>query len=469
MTFPADLAHIRIWKERVLDTKSPSFCGAKWYFSSIWLWRGWTASCHHNPPHQIDKADVMTVPSALHNTQKKINERGMMQRGEKPLDCQYCWIVESAGSDVLPDRIWYSKGLGENQLQTAFDNKPNQHVNPTYLELGFDSTCNLACSYCCPDISTSWMKDIKQNGPYHNIQTDERQHYTTLGSGGDNFTYGEANPYVDAFFKYWETDLHKSLSKIHITGGEPVMSGHFWRFLDWLESNTAKSQALISIQTNLAYNAETLEKLLDKISKIKKTRFSICTSNESTANQTEYVRDGLQWQQWCANIDTLIASKLVKRIEIFSTISAVSLYGFVDFLQWLVDKKQQTNKFYFDLYVSYVRWPTFQSVVILPYEIRKYHSEQIQSFVEQNKQWFSDQEQNFLTRLSTYLIEISAPHKGSIISNGTLDFDQQTYDHSLIAMQKDFKSFFTQYDQRRNKNFSMTFPSLAEWYDSIQV
>ena len=33
----------------------------------------------------------------------------------------------------------------------------------------------------------------------------------------------------------------------------------------------------------------------------------------------------------------------------------------------------------------------------------------------------------------------------------------------------DFKSFYMQYDIRRNKNFIKTFPQLRDWYDSIQL
>ena len=33
----------------------------------------------------------------------------------------------------------------------------------------------------------------------------------------------------------------------------------------------------------------------------------------------------------------------------------------------------------------------------------------------------------------------------------------------------DFKHFYTQYDQRRGKDFSAAFPELQEWYDTIQV
>lgn len=468
MTFPKNLSVIKRWKEENLNSKSQTFCGAKWYHSSIWLWRGWTASCHHNPPHQIDKVEIAQTPSALHNTSKKINERAMMQRGEKPMDCQYCWAIQDIDSDLIPDRVVYSKGISSKNLQIAFENPPETHVNPTHIELGFDSTCNLACSYCCPDISSSWVRDIKQNGIYQNILTDERGHYTHAGSTGDNYGYGEENPYTEAFFKWWETDLHQSVTNMSITGGEPLMSGHFWKFLDWLEKNSDKTRVQISIQTNLAYDSDTLNRFLDKISKIK-LKFRISTSAESIGTKAEYVRDGLNWDQWCKNIDTLIDSKRIQNIEIFSTLSALSLNGFVEFLTWLVEKKKQVGKLYFNLYISYVRWPTFQNIMTLPMEKRKQHSIELQKFFEDNHQWFSDREQTYIHRLISYLVEMQSPHRGSVISDGTLNFETQDFDHNLSAMQNDFKSFFSQYDHRRSKDFAVTFPNLAEWYDSIQV
>jgi hypothetical protein len=38
---------------------------------------------------------------------------------------------------------------------------------------------------------------------------------------------------------------------------------------------------------------------------------------------------------------------------------------------------------------------------------------------------------------------------------------------SIESRERDFKSFYTQYDVRRNKNFIETFPMLKEWWDSI--
>ena len=59
------------YKERVLDTKSSSFCGAKWYYATVWLDTGQTTACHHPLPHQIDADEVLKNPKLLSNTPQK--------------------------------------------------------------------------------------------------------------------------------------------------------------------------------------------------------------------------------------------------------------------------------------------------------------------------------------------------------------------------------------------------------------
>ena len=63
------------YKTRVLDPKSKSFCGAKWYNATIWLGSGMTTSCHHPLPHKVSVEDVIANPKALHNTPQKKEER----------------------------------------------------------------------------------------------------------------------------------------------------------------------------------------------------------------------------------------------------------------------------------------------------------------------------------------------------------------------------------------------------------
>ena len=79
------------YKRRVIDVKSQSFCGAKWYNATIWLGSGQTTSCHHPLPHAIDVQEIVFNPKAIHNTVEKKEQRRQMQVGERPSGCEYCW------------------------------------------------------------------------------------------------------------------------------------------------------------------------------------------------------------------------------------------------------------------------------------------------------------------------------------------------------------------------------------------
>ena len=102
------------FKKQKLDTKSASFCGAKWYNATIWLGSGMTTSCHHPLPHKIDLEEIKRNPSAIHNTRQKKEQRRQMQCGERPAGCEYCWKIEDIGRDAISDRVYKSKIYTDN-------------------------------------------------------------------------------------------------------------------------------------------------------------------------------------------------------------------------------------------------------------------------------------------------------------------------------------------------------------------
>ena len=97
------------FKHDVLDTKSASFCAAKWFNATIWLGSGMTTSCHHPPAHKIDAEEIKTNPRAIHNTVEKKLDRIAMQNGTRPKGCEYCWKIEDMGRDAISDRLYKSK------------------------------------------------------------------------------------------------------------------------------------------------------------------------------------------------------------------------------------------------------------------------------------------------------------------------------------------------------------------------
>jgi len=460
----------REWKDRVLNSKSPSFCGAKWYNASVWLQQGWTTSCHHNPPHAIDIEEIKKNPRALHNTSVKKNERAMMQRGEKPANCQFCWVMEETDPNNLADRYWLSTIASEEQLQSAFDAPADQDVDLLYLEIAFDRTCQLACSYCCPSISSSWATDVRNNGAYEGLETDRRQHY--VSPCDDSMTSGpnEVNQYAEAFFQWWEDSLAASLKQLRITGGEPMMSPHMWRLLDWLEKNPSKATCRIEITTNLAYDDKVVDKMLDKISRIDLPVWTY-VSSESVGAQGEYVRDGLDWQQWERNLDRLIASKDIGDISIIGTINAPNADGFVDFLKWLVEKKKtakpQGKNLMFT--INPVRFPTFQNIVVLPEDVRETIANEIDEFMASTDvlDVIDHLERDHIQRISKYIRNVVDPHKEDVTKHDLTPYELQQGQNDIKLLQQDFKRFFEQYDRRRNKNFAVTFPRLAEWYNNL--
>ena len=439
------------YKTRVLDSLSPTFCGAKWYNATIWLGSGMTTSCHHPPAHRVDANKLQNNPKLLHNTDQKKQDRQMMQSGERPPGCEYCWKIEDMGRDAVSDRVYKSKIYAKEDLIAAKNLPADADVDLKTLEIAFDRTCQFACSYCNPAFSSTWVKDIRTSGPYQNLISDGRNHFTHEHDSAQLYKFGETNPYVDAFFQWWETDLHRTLTELRITGGEPLMSGYTWKLLDWFRLNRGKSTARLAINSNLGMQSDDVSKLLDRASDVE---LDLYTSNESLQGHAEYIRDGLDWNQWMRNMTMLCESGRLRELHVMCTINALCLESLPEFLDQLVEWKKQYGKDFPNFTLNILRFPSFQSALVLPENIKTLHKNRLVSWLSthQNQDYLHEHEINHVLRLIDYLDVVKTPHSDS--------FDMQ-------KLHNDFKQFYSQYDQRRGKNFALTFPGLKDWYKNL--
>jgi organic radical activating enzyme len=440
------------FRQQILDTKSASFCAAKWYNATIWLGSGQTTSCHHPLPHAVDPEAIKLNPSALHNTPRKKQERAQMQRGERPGGCEYCWKIEDIGRDNISDRVYKSRIYSLEDLSQAYHTPADEDINLRTLEIAFDRTCQLACSYCNPAFSSTWVRDIRQHGAYVNLVSDGRNHFTHAHDSSQLYRYGETNPYVEAFFRWWETDLHQTLQELRITGGEPLMSGDTWKLLDWFCDNPGRSQTRLAINSNLGPGVD-LDRLLSATQNIP---LDLYTSMESVGLQAEYIRDGLDYSLWVQNMMRLIESQQLRGLHVMCTVNALCLESLPDLLTVFMRWKQEHGAEFPNFTLNILRFPSFQSALVLP----KYHRARYQHRLQQwLDQWGQDltiheHERNHVQRLIDYLDVVKTPHSES--------FDQASLSH-------DFGQFYSQYDQRRGKDFAQAFPNLKTWYESIQI
>ena len=440
------------FKHTVLDKLSSSFCAAKWYNATIWLGSGMTTSCHHPPAHLVDADQVQVNPKLLHNTDQKKDDRRKMLAGERPAGCEYCWKIEDMGVDAVSDRVYKSKIYPIHVLKEAHETPVEQDVNLRTLEIAFDRTCQFACSYCNPAFSSTWVRDIHQNGPYRNLESDGRNHFTHTHNSSQLYKFGEDNPYVTAFFKWWESDLHRTLQELRITGGEPLMSGHTWKLIDWFRENTGKSSTRLAINSNLGTDVD-IDRLLASTHNM---AIDLYTSNESISSQAEYIRDGLVWEDWTNNVERLLDSGQFRCIHVMCTINALCLDSLDQLLECIANWKIEYGRDVISFTLNILRFPSFQSPLVLPDALRTKYRDQLADFMVRHAgaDYMHEHEFNHLQRLIDYLDIVKTPHSDA--------FD-------MPKLLNDFKQFYSQYDQRRSKDFGLAFPNLKEWYDSIQV
>jgi hypothetical protein len=440
--------------KELLDSHSPSMCLAKWYNATIWLGSGQTTSCHHPLPHQADVKEIKFNPKAIHNTTHKKNERKQMQDGERPSGCEYCWKVEDIGRDNISDRIYKSVIYDDDLLKEAWEADYNDDVDLRTLEIAFDRTCQFACSYCNPAFSTTWVNDLKKNGNYINLHTDGRGHYDHLHDSAGLYDHDPSNPYIEAFFKWWESDLHRTLYELRVTGGEPLMSPHTWRLLDWFATNEKRNKDMrLAINSNLGGKDELIDRLVDKAQHV--DNLQIYTSNEAVGIQAEYIRDGLDWEQWVGNMHKLAKSGNFRALHVMCTINLLCLESLPEFLDWMLDFKAQYGKNFPVFSLNILRFPSFQSPTVMPDHMRQVRKDRLQAWFDKNKDspLLHQMELNQTQRLIDYLDVVKTPHKDA--------FERE-------KLEKDFKSFYQQYDQRRGKDFAKAFPDLMDWINSIE-
>lgn len=445
------------WREKHLNSISPSFCAAKWYNASLHLGHGYTSSCHLPLPHPVDLVQIQTNPSALHNTEHKKKARQMMLSGVRPAECSYCWKIEDIGRGNVSDRVYKSQIYREEDIAKLRDANWQDDVLLKTVEISFDRTCNFACSYCNAGYSTTWAKDIAKYGAYQNFASEGGGSYQADGSWAEPYgKHSENNPYVDAFLQWWP-ELSQSLEELRVTGGEASVSHNFWKFIEVMKQYPSPNMRF-AVNSNLGMDRELLEKVVALTHELPIKEFDLYTSNESFGPHAEYIRDGLIYEKWRDNLVYFIENAKFRAVTIMMTINSLCLFSITDFLDDMVVLKQKYgwHKPHVDLNI--LRWPGFMSPLALPDHLKNEVREKLKWWYDVHKHspLFNDGEKAQIERLIDYIEVVNKGH------NSVSD--------DKNALHHDFKSFYTQYDMRRKKDFRSTFPQpLVQWYDSLET
>jgi len=178
---------------------------------------------------------------------------------------------------------------------------------------------------------------------------------------------------------------------------------------------------------------------------------------EATAKQGEYIRDGLDYELWMSNIHRVLNEANISKLHMMMTINSLCLTTITEFMDEILDLRETYGSRAPTMTLNILRFPSFQSAAILPEEIKTHYKDKLNNWYlsERPQEMLSEGEKESVRRLIDYLDIVKTPHKNTA---------------ETPKLYNDFKSFFAQYDIRRDKDFATTFAGpLGDWFTSLEA
>jgi len=208
---------------------------------------------------------------------------------------------------------------------------------------------------------------------------------------------------------------------------------------------------------------EVFDKFLEKIKIIidekKVKNFKLFTSAEAYGKQAEYIRHGMNYDEWLSNMHK--AFRVIPKIQftVMSTYNILSLPSYTRFLNDILEIKNMYGKY--DnlrapilLDIPYLRFPDHQAIFIIKKDMLNMIYDQVTHMYKnlEYPNWSGTTNQAFF--------EFEADKLKRIYY---LARDHKENEQTNIS-RRNFAIFVDEHDRRRGTNFLETFPELGDFY-----
>jgi len=243
----------------------------------------------------INDTDIQDILHGDINTEIK----QCMNKDQQHSGCSNCYRLEQGTTgikNVRSDRYYYLKSLSGIPY-SVYDN-----MNTTLgtVDMRWRNTCNLACVYCGPELSSTWAKELNRE-----ISVDEQQLANT---------------------KQYILDNAPNLKNVYLAGGEPLLMKENSELLDRLDSSCT-----VRINTNLS---NIKGPVFERASKFKNVHWTV--SVETMGTEFEYIRHGANWKIFLENLNVI--RQLDHKISfnmLWFVLNPYSVFETVDYLMQL--------------------------------------------------------------------------------------------------------------------------------------
>jgi len=217
--------------------------------------------------------------------------RKRMLNGERLSACEVC------NSNILnlhTYKDYFNKTLFPHKVDEILENTDysgHTSLSPISYDYRISNLCNFKCRMCGEQLSSAWETEkIKNNKvDYKNNKWMEPLTRSKITKFQEEVLEEELQQAVD----------ENRIEEIYWVGGEPLMWERHWSIMDQLVKSKQSQDVVIRYNTNLSRIRYKNYYLYDLLPYFK--RINLCASIDGVGEVGEYIRTGLNWEEWLEN------------------------------------------------------------------------------------------------------------------------------------------------------------------------
>ena len=232
------------------------------------------------------------------NSPHMMSVRSRMMSGETLPECEVC-NDKLLNTDVYRTYFWQLFKHKYPDIWETTDTAGRTTMQPVSWDYRFSNLCNFKCRMCGDMLSSAW-------------ETEQRQHNMTDWSNPKNaWMQPEVRKNISAFqdsqieAEFAAAVEQHRVEEVYWVGGEPLMYEQHWRYMKRIVELGDGLKVYARYNTNLSrvdYRGVNLYR--DILSGLRD--WQICASLDGTGAIGEYIRTGLEYNQWLDNFGAAV-------------------------------------------------------------------------------------------------------------------------------------------------------------------
>jgi len=248
-----------------------------------------------------------------------------------PKNCSECYEKEAGMKNInfkqISNRLYHVGKLGVTPMK-LYDNENNFELQQ--LDVRWRNTCNGACVYCGPTLSSKWAQELN----------DTKRMTKDAMSRSIDYVYENI----------------RTVKTLYLCGGEPMMLKENVKLLQIIKDSNPKLD--IRVNTNLSNLDNEVFKILETLPNV-----HWILSAEASHERFEYIRYPLKWDTFAENLKIVLG--LDHKISLNMSWNILNAKGIFEFIDLMIENGLHENSFV----INPVLEPEYYNILNLPAEL----------------------------------------------------------------------------------------------------